>query len=151
MPVSLDRALGFAPAPLRRLATPTRLALMRQFMAFGTVGVVGFLLNTAVVYALWHPLGLYGAGVVAYVVAATGTWTLNRLWTFRGRGTQPVLRQWSLFLLANLGGFVPNWVTYAALVTWSPLCAEHPVLAVAAGAVAGMFVNFALSRRVVFR
>lgn len=146
-----DRAFGYAPAPLRRLATPPRLALLCQFMAFGTVGTVGFLINTAVVYGLRGPLGLYVAGVVAYLVSATGTWTLNRLWTFRGRGAQPILRQWSLFLLANLGGFVPNCGTYAALVTWSPTCAEHPVLAVAAGAIAGMFVNFALSRRVVFR
>ena len=149
MPLLSDRVLGLAPAPLRRFATPQRLALLRQFMAFGTVGTIGFLINTAAVYATRGVLGLYGAGVVAYVLAATGT--LNRVWTFRGRGTQPILRQWSLFLFASLGGFIPNWVTYAVLVTVSPLCAEHPILAVAAGAVAGMFVNFALSRRVVFR
>lgn len=151
MPVPSDRVLGLAPAPLRRLATPQRLTLLREFMVFGTVGAIGFLLNAATVYATRGVLGLYGAGVAAYVVAATGTWALNRVWTFRGRERQPVLRQWSLFLFASLGGFIPNWVTYAALVTVSPLCAEHPILAVAAGAVAGMFVNFALSRRVVFR
>ena len=151
MPLLSDRVLGLAPAPLRRFATPQRLALLRQFMAFGTVGTIGFLINTAAVYATRGVLGLYGAGVVAYVLAATGTWALNRVWTFRGRGTQPILRQWSLFLFVSLGGFIPNWVTYAVLVTVSPLCAEHPILAVAAGAVAGMFVNFALSRRVVFR
>ena len=32
-----------------------------------------------------------------------------------------------------------------------PLCAAQPVLAVAAGAGAGMFLNFALSRNYVFR
>jgi putative flippase GtrA len=46
---------------------------------------------------------------------------------------------------------VLNRGTYALLVTFVPLCAEQPVYAVAAGAVAGMFVNFGLSRRVVFR
>ena len=150
MPAPLDRALGFAPAPLRRLATPHRLDLLRQFMAFGAVGTIGFFIDTAVVYALRGALGLYGAGVAAYVVAATGTWAMNRAWTFRGRGTHSALRQWSLFLLANMGGFVLNRGTYAVLVTVSTTCAEHPVLAVAAGCIAGMFINFALSRRVVF-
>ena len=44
-----------------------------------------------------------------------------------------------------------NRGTYAILVTYLPLAADQPVFAVAAGAVAGMFVNFGLSRRLVFR
>jgi putative flippase GtrA len=51
----------------------------------------------------------------------------------------------------NLLGLVLNRGTYAALVTWVPLCATQPVFAVAGGAVAGMMVNFTLSRQVVFR
>jgi len=54
-------------------------------------------------------------------------------------------------MLTNTVGFILNRGTYAALVTVSALCAAQPVLAVAAGAIAGMGVNFTLSRRVVFR
>jgi putative flippase GtrA len=32
-----------------------------------------------------------------------------------------------------------------------PVCATHPVIAIAAGAIAGMFANFVMSRAVVFR
>jgi putative flippase GtrA len=32
-----------------------------------------------------------------------------------------------------------------------PLAAAHPVLGVAAGSIAGMFINFVVSRRFVFR
>ena len=53
--------------------------------------------------------------------------------------------------LANLLGLVLNRGTYAVLVTVVPLCARQPVFAVAAGSLAGMMVNFILSRRVVFR
>jgi putative flippase GtrA len=53
--------------------------------------------------------------------------------------------------MANMAGFVLNRGTYAILVTVWPLAARQPVLATAAGAVAGMFVNFSLSRRLVFR
>ena len=139
------------PRPARHLATPARIALLVQFLMFGTVGTVGFLVDTAVVYALRHALGLYGAGMAAYVVAASVTWVLNRGWTFRGRGGGPVHQQWVRFLIVNLGGFTLNRGAYAVLVTFVPLCAEQPVYAVAAGAIAGMFVNFSLSRTMVFR
>jgi putative flippase GtrA len=139
------------PSPARRYVTPARVVTLVQFLMFGTVGAVGFVADTATVYALRHRLGLYGAGAVAYGVAASVTWLLNRLWTFRGSGTGPAHRQWARFLLVNLAGFVLNRGTYAALVTFVPLCAAEPVWAVAAGALAGMFLNFSLSRSMVFR
>ncbi|MEO9188730.1 MAG: GtrA family protein [Acetobacteraceae bacterium] len=122
-----------------------------QFLRFGVVGVIGFLFDTATVYALRAPLGLYGAGIAAYLVAASVNWGLNRTWTFRGRGGGPAHHQWARYMLTNVAGFVLNRGTYAVLVTLFVVCAAQPVLAVAAGAVAGMGVNFALSRRVVFR
>ncbi len=140
------------PPPVRFIATPGRIHTLVQFLMFGTVGVLGFLADTATVYALRASIGLYGAGMVAYLVAATVTWLFNRLWTFRGLGRgRPVHRQWAKFLMVNLGGLVLNRGTYALLVTFVPLCAEQPVFATAAGAIAGMFVNFNLSRTMVFR
>jgi putative flippase GtrA len=44
-----------------------------------------------------------------------------------------------------------NRGTYALLVTFSTAAADQPVIATAAGAVAGLLVNFSLSRRLVFR
>jgi putative flippase GtrA len=127
-------------------------ATAAQFLRFGAVGAVGFLIDTATVYALRGAIGLIGAGMAAYVVAASANWLLNRSWTFRGQGRRrPAHRQWLLFLLANLLGFALNRGAYSALVLCVPLCAAQPVLAVAAGALAGMLVNFSLSRRVVFR
>lgn len=139
------------PPPARQFATPGRIATLVQFTMFGTVGAVGFVFDTATVYALRHSLGLYGAGAVAYVVAASVTWLLNRLWTFRGLGSGPVHQQWARFVMVNLGGFVLNRGTYALLVTFVAACAEQPVYAVGAGAIVGMFLNFSLSRSMVFR
>lgn len=138
---------------LTRLLGPARAALLQQFLRFGVVGVIGFVVDTAVLYAgLALGAGLYLGRAVSYVAAATTTWALNRAWTFRGRGAgAPVHRQWLLFVVVNLGGFVLNYGTYALLVTFVPTVAAHPVLGVAAGAIAGMFANFALSRQIVFR
>ncbi|MGE0225270.1 MAG: GtrA family protein [Acetobacteraceae bacterium] len=144
-------AVGLLPVSLQRLATDGRIRSLAQFAKFGAVGIVGLAIDTATVYALRGPAGLYGAGVAGYFTAASSNWLLNRVWTFRGQGGGPAHRQWARFLVANALGFVLNRGTYALLVTFSPLAARHPVIAVAAGAVVGMVLNFELSRRMVFR
>ena len=131
---------------------PARFGLLMEFLRFGVVGTIGFVVDTAVLYAgLALGLGLYGGRAVSYLVAATTTWALNRLWTFRGRGEGPAHQQWALFLVVNLVGFAMNYGTYAVLIAFVPVVAAHPVLGVAAGAIAGMFGNFVLSRQLVFR
>jgi putative flippase GtrA len=122
-----------------------------QFLRFGVVGAIGFVVDTAVLYAgLALGLGLYGGRAVSYLAAASTTWALNRAWTFRGQGDGPVMRQWALFVVLNLVGFAFNYGTYAALVSGVALVAQHPVIGVAAGSLAGMMGNFLLSRRFVF-
>ncbi|MBV8868654.1 MAG: GtrA family protein [Acetobacteraceae bacterium] len=145
-----EARLGPGVERVRVATSRARPDIVGQFLRFGTVGALGFVIDTASVYALRGALGLYGAGLVAYVIAASANWALNRRWTFRGWGGGAAHRQWARFLLANLVGFVLNRGTYAALVGTVPLCATQPVIAVAAGAVAGMGVNFTLCRQVVF-
>ena len=131
--------------------SPGHVALLGQLLRFGVVGTIGFLVDTAVLYAaLQLGAGLYLGRVLSYVAAASGNWALNRAWTFRATGA-PAARQWALFLLVNLAGFAVNYGTYALLVGTLPLAAAHPVLGVAAGSLAGMTGNFLLSRRFVFR
>jgi putative flippase GtrA len=142
---------GPVPQSGRFRLSPAHRVLGAEFLRFGGAGAAGFVVDTATVYGTRFLLGLYGAGVLAYFAAATTTWAINRVWTFRGRGTGPAHHQWVRFLAANLVGFVLNRGTYAILVTVSPLCAAQPVLAIFAGMLAGMFVNFSLSRRWVFR
>lgn len=139
------------PPSARQYVTSARITTMTQFLMFGSVGVVGFLFDAATVYAIRRSLGLYGAGMVAYVVAATVNWLLNRLWTFQGSSNDPAHQQWARFLAVNLLGFVLNRGIYALLVTFVAACAAQPVYAVGAGALAGMFLNFNLSRAIVFR
>ncbi len=130
---------------------PPRVHVLWQFLRFGVVGALGFLVDTATVYLLLGSLGVYWAGAVAYPVAATFNWAINRSWTFRGLGSGSALAQWGRFMGANLLGFGLNRGTYFVLVSVSPFVAGHPVIAVAAGAIAGLAANFSLSRRLVFR
>ena len=122
-----------------------------QFLRFGVVGTIGFVVDAATLtLMLALGLGPYAGRVPAYLAAATTTWALNRRWTFRATG-DATARQWATFVVLNLGGFVLNYGTYVLLVRFVPVVAAHPVLGVAAGALAGMTGNFVLSRRYVFR
>ena len=69
----------------------------------------------------------------------------------RGLSSGKVRQQWARFLVVNLGGFTLNRGTYALLVAFVALCADQPVYAMAAGAIAGMFFNLGLCRKMVFR
>jgi len=131
---------------------PARARLLGEFIRFGMVGTVGFLVDAGVLLAMLRlGLGPWVGRVISYICAASATYTLNRLWTFRASNQRASWRQWGLFLLLNLSGFAFNYGTYALLLLTVPLVAAQPVLGVAAGALAGMFANFFLSRRFVFR
>jgi putative flippase GtrA len=127
-----------------------------EFFRFGIVGTLGFLVDWGTLeLMLMLGTGPYMGRVVSYVTAATSTFALNRAWTFRSRnaittGKRSLGVQWGRFLTVNLVGFAANYGTYAALVASVALVEQHPVLGVAAGSLAGMFLNFGLSRRFVF-
>ena len=55
------------------------------------------------------------------------------------------------YLAANLVGGIVNYSIYAYLVSMFAFVRAYPVLGVAAGAMAGLGVNFTLSKFVVFR
>jgi putative flippase GtrA len=126
-------------------------ALALEFTRFGAVGAVGYAVDTAIVYALLGLLGPGPAGMPSFLISATVTWALNRAWTWRGRSRGSRLRQWAHFLAVSSPALLLNRGVYEALVYLVPTCAAYPFLATAAGTGAGMFVNFVLSRRLVFR
>ncbi|MBP2293144.1 GtrA family protein [Azospirillum rugosum] len=124
-----------------------------QFGKFGIVGVIGLAVDTAVVYALVFGAGLefFAARVPAFLAAASTTFALNRAFTFRGAGDDPLHRQWAKFVAANAVGGVVNYAVSVGLESTLPVVQAHPFLAVAAGSVAGMFLNFAASKHLVFK
>lgn len=131
----------------------TRLPLPAQMLRFGLVGTIGFLVDTATVYLAHFRLGLdlYSAGALAYLTAASTTWLLNRHFTFPEARAQQAGRQWLRFVVTQLAGFALNRGTYAVLIATMAAARAEPVIAVAAGSIAGMTVNFLAARFLVFR
>lgn len=131
-------------------ARPDR-ALRRQFARFTMVGVLGFIVDSGVLYLCLHRtgLGLYGGRLVSYLAAASTTWYLNRRITFGD--LSPPGRQWARFIATNGVGALVNYGSYSAIVTLLPAGTFVPLLGVAVGAIAGLGFNFTASRRFVFR
>jgi putative flippase GtrA len=118
---------------------------------FGVIGSLGFVCDNAVVYTMRPLIGLTAATLLAYFIAATFNWLLNRLWTFRGRGLHhhPFV-QWLRFLWANSLGFCLNRGMVFSLFYLFPFCERYPVVALAAGTLTGLLSNFKLSQKLVF-
>lgn len=146
----LSAAIRRAHLAIQARLSASHQAILVDFLRFGTVGAGGFIVDTAVVYSLRGALGIYAAGLIAYVFAASFTWLANRIWTFRHRAQRPMGQQWAMFLAANSMGFLLNRGTFMTLVTVSATCAEHPVIAILAGVFMGMMANFTASRQLVF-
>ena len=127
-----------------------RTGVSASFIRFAVVGVMGLCWDTATVYTLRHVVGLYVAGTVSFIVAATANWIVNRIWTFRGHTYVAPHIQWAKFLVANAIGFIFNRGTFFVLISISTLCHNQPILPIAAGSIAGLFFNYLLSKRFVF-
>jgi putative flippase GtrA len=144
-------ALALHDHPLAARIGPARLRLLGEMLRFGLVGVAGFLVDAGVLtLAILAGAGPWWGRGLSYLAAASATFALNRAFTFRDAPRDRAVRRWALFLAVNLVGFVCNYGTYAALMAGVPVVAQHPVLGVAAGSLAGMVGNFILSRRFVF-
>jgi putative flippase GtrA len=138
-------------APLLQRIPPEQRVVLVQFIRFAVIGTLGFVWDTAIVYALAPRIGVYAAGFVSYFTVASINWLLNRIWTYAHVSHGVRHRQLVMFLLANSVGLVLNRGIFSLLVHFVPLCRVYLVLPVAAGGISGMFVNFFLSRRLVFR
>ncbi|HEV3093465.1 MAG TPA: GtrA family protein [Solirubrobacteraceae bacterium] len=128
-----------APAPqrphTRLLHGMRRPANWLQLIRFGLVGASGFIVNLAV-YALFvHGVGApyQLAAVLAWLVAVSSNFVLNRHWTFDRPGGR-VHHQALRFFLVSLGAFVlVNLVLLTLLVEQAGL-AKVPAQALAVAA-----------------
>jgi len=124
----------------------------RQFFKFGIVGVIGFAVDTAMLYFGIHLLDLtrVEAGLFSFPFAVSSTWIGNRIYTFRDAPPMPAVKQLAKFSFVCAIGLVFNRGTYTLLVSTIPVVFDYPVLGLLAGTVAGMFFNFFASRKHVF-
>ncbi len=124
-----------------------------QIIKFALVGALGFLVDSGVLYVGLYvfDLGYYFGRLISYLSAATVAWYFHRVFTFKLQGGAGKKKQLASFIVMNSIGGGANYVIYAFLISGYGVFRRDPVLAVAIGALVGMFINYYLSKRVVFR
>ncbi len=131
----------------------SRNELVVSFVKFGMVGASGFIVDVSF-FTLLHSyfgLGAEFARGIAYWIAATWNWFLNRSFTFAAAEKVDRAGQWSKYLLMCLVSFFPNWGTFTILTNGSEFFARNTQLALVAGVAAGMIFNFLGARFIIFR
>ena len=140
---------------------------MRELTLFCIGGVLGFVVDAGVLQLLVTGLAWdrFSARLISFLCAATATWPrllsflcaatatwlFNRNYTFRGTRNHSRFGEWLRYVLAMSGGFACNFATYSALVLAYNIDKHWLVLAVAAGSVAGLGVNYLASRYWIYR
>jgi putative flippase GtrA len=128
------------------------MTVVKELFFFGVAGVIGFLVDTGVLYLLKSSLGLYYGRLFSFISAVFATWIVNRHLTFSHRASGlSLVNEFVRYFGMMLGGGIVNYVTYALLVYYLVFVARQPVWGVAAGSLAGMLVNYLLARVFVFR
>lgn len=120
---------------------------MKKISAFGIVGSIGFVVDSAVFAVL---LTLSGqtmlSRIIAFWIAATVTWFGNRNLTFRDSDKSDKTKQWGKHMLAaHVAGGVNLFVFYFA-TCWLPITGAFVL-----GIAAGLVINYLLANRFVFK
>lgn len=126
--------------------------MKREILRFAIAGVIGFLVDTSVLYGMLAlGTGYFAGRAVSFLTAVWSTWQFNRRFTFASRSEKSIWAEWWQYLFAMLGGGVVNYSAYSAAIVILPKSALLPLIAVAIGSLAGMTVNFVSAKMWVFR
>jgi putative flippase GtrA len=125
---------------------------MKRFLMFFSVGSLGFVVDAGMTLLLVSGLNLPAmvGRLPAFVLATVVTYTLNRQITFPGQHASWA-RGWLLYVSATILGAMLNYMAYTLVLMILGERAVIVLLGIAAGSTIGLFCNYMLSLRVIFR
>jgi putative flippase GtrA len=128
------------------------MASFQNFLRFGLVGVIGFVVDAGVLQALvtlagWGPVE---SRAVSVPVAVFATWLLNRSITFRQYGGS-ALRSLARYVAVSAAGASINFLVYTFLVLASAAMATRPLVPLAIASIVALIFNYLGSKHFAFR
>ena len=127
-----------------------------RFLRFALVGTLGFAVDAGVLALLLASgiAGFHTGRCLSFLAAASFTWALNRRFTFAdpgGAGASGTRGgQWARYVAAMTAGAALNYAVYALVLHVLGYSVLLAPLAVAAGSIAGLGLNFLSASRLVF-
>ena len=126
-----------------------RYPIAKEFVKFCLVGFLNLLVDMSVYWIATRIFGLFYilAAVLAFIVAVTFSFFINRSWTFRYQGTDLKLR-YARFFVANLIAIAINLILLYLLVD---IVGIYDIWAKLIITVVMSFFNFSLNKFWTFR
>lgn len=123
---------------------------MSELVRFFAVTVLGVMVDLAIAFALHTGLGvpLWLAAATGFTLAASVNYVIHQTWSFRSGPRDLSARRAALYALVALATLSVR-VAIVALLDRA-LAGAYPLAILIAGAGGSFFVNFALSKFVVF-
>jgi putative flippase GtrA len=124
-----------------------------RILRFGLVGVIGAVVHMGAFWLLQRFAGLANspAWIIAFFVAATSTWAMNRAFTFQDRANADQTHEWLRYLAIAGAGAVAHFMAFHLAIRFVPIFAQHPALAIIPGSLASFVVTYAGASLLVFR
>lgn len=121
---------------------------LRHMLIFAIVGGLAFFVDAGVFTAISTlGSGAFVARCVSILTSITFTWFLNRTYTFRTQ-KPPSFVEFLSYLGGMQIGLVTNFSTFFLVLYLSETAARYPIIALAIATLAGMTLNFLISKRI---
>ncbi|WP_109993182.1 GtrA family protein [Salinisphaera sp. LB1] len=126
---------------------------LRRWLSFALAGLTAFGVDMSVLGMLVHGLEMapLRARLISIPLAASTAWLINRRFTFVSGDDRARWHQWLRYLAVNTVNVIVNYGCYLGLVSATAIGAAHPLLSVVPGALVGLWGNYLLAGRWVFR
>jgi len=124
----------------------------REFIKFSLVGSTGFCVDGGLL-TLFMQLGweILPARSVSFLSAATCTWLLNRLWTFKQEKRAKVRMEYASYFATQLAGAGINLLVFFALIGLYSSLRVTPLIPLAFGAAISLAFTYTVSKKYVFK
>jgi putative flippase GtrA len=123
---------------------------MMEIMRFFFVSVGGVVVDITIAYAIATILGtpLWIAAAVGFSVAACGNYLLHEVWTFRHETSRLSSKRALYYFITSGVTLSSRLVVVAGLSAW--ISPDHVLVILIGGAAASFFVNYIISKFLVF-
>ena len=116
-----NRTLGKSKANIKEIIfylqnlfsyLPYKKQVIIQFFRFAFVGLIGTVINIAVLYLFTEHLMIYYiySAIIAFFIAATFNFIFNKIWTFKEKLNNKISKKYAKFLVVSLMALVMNLI-----------------------------------------
>ena len=126
---------------------------MKQFIFFGIVGTIGFIVDASILLYLVHieNFSIIFARTLSFIVAVFVTWILNRYFTFsQNTKKNTKSKEYIKYLSIQTAGIGINFLVFFSLIyTFNPL-KEILIIPLAIASIVAMFFNFFIIKNKIY-